>query len=145
MGRKQYLFLGLAVVLIGLAVAGGMLWTKVGGLGPVFKQANNDVAKEMKITMAVVSWQPETATLVYQDERKQTQTVVIKPLKPVVVVPVFKDGKLLKEELVLSTRSQYWQTAFCPGDKLQLTTNQDEVLKEIRNKGPRPCGTDVSA
>ena len=139
MERKQYLFLGLAVVLIGLAVAGGMLWTKAGGLGPVFNQANNDVAKETKITMAVVSWQPETATLVYQDERKQTQTVTIKPLKPVVVVPIFKDGKLLKEELVLSTRSQYWQTVFCSGDKLQLTTNQDEVLKEIRNKGLRPC------
>ena len=36
----------------------------------------------------VVSWQPETATLVYQDEQEPERTVVIQPLKPVVIVPV---------------------------------------------------------
>jgi len=86
MGRKQYLFIGLAVVLIGLAVAGGMLWVKL-GLGKERQEFPRGDQAEM-VKTRVVSWQPETATLVYQDEQGPERTVVIKPLNPVVVVPV---------------------------------------------------------
>ena len=86
MGRKQYLFLGLAVVLVGLAVAGGMLWVKL-GLGKERQELSRGDQAEI-VKTRVVSWQPETATLVYRDEQGPEQTVVIQPLKPVVVVPV---------------------------------------------------------
>ena len=89
MGRKQYLFIGLAVVLVGLAVAGGMLWVKLGGVPVIGNQAKDQVKGEKKTTIKVISWQPEAATLIYQDEQGQEQQVVIRPLKPMVVVPVF--------------------------------------------------------
>jgi len=48
MGRKQYLFVGLAVVLVGLAVAGGMLWVKLGVAPAVGNQAKENGQEEKK-------------------------------------------------------------------------------------------------
>ena len=77
MGRNQYLFLGLAVVLTGLSVVGGMLWVKLD---------KNQAQKQQKTPIKVISWQPDTATLVYQDEQGQQQRVVIEPLPSMVAL-----------------------------------------------------------
>lgn len=137
MGRKQYLFLGLAVVLVGLAVAGGMLWVKL-GLGKERQELSRGDQAEI-VKTRVVSWQPETATLVYRDEQGPEQTVVIQPLKPVVIVPVYEKGKFVKEDLALTKEALQWQTAFCPGDELELTIGEDGKLATIRNRGLRQC------
>ncbi len=61
--RKQYIFLGLVLVLVGLAIAGVLLWPKAGGLaGKVGSKQTEDTATENKSEAKVVSWQPETAT-----------------------------------------------------------------------------------
>lgn len=130
MGRNQYLFLGLAVVLTGLSVVGGMLWVKLD---------KNQAQQQQKTPIKVISWQPESATLVYQDDQGQQQQVVIQPLKPVVVVPVYEEGKFVKEELTLTNGALRWRTAFCSGDELELTVGEDGELKTIRNRGLRLC------
>lgn len=87
----------------------------------------------------VVSWQPETATLIYTDAQGAEQSLVIEPLRPMVIVPIFAEGKLVREELALTPEAQYWQTAFCPMDKLQFAYDTTGLLTSVRNQGPRPC------
>lgn len=130
MGRKRYILLGFAVGVVALAVAGGVRWVKPGGM-PVGQK---------KTTTKVIAWQPETARLIYQDKQGQEQQVVIRPLRPMVVVPVYEEGKFVKEELALTKEALRWQTAFCPGDELELTMGEGGVLTTVRNRGLRPCG-----
>lgn len=132
---KRWLRWGLLAILgflVGLVVV--WLWPRVTKLEqppankePTFAQAT------------VVSWQPETATLVYTDDKGAEQRLVIEPLRPMVIVPIFSEGKLVREELTLTSQAQYWTTAFCPKDKLQFAYDETGMLTSVRNQGPRSC------
>lgn len=116
----------------------------VGGMVVLFRAWQLGVVRLPKSLVApaqtsVISWNPGTATLIYL-ENGTTKQQVIKPLRPMVVVPIFADGKLVREELALVPQAEYWNKAFCSGDIIQLTyASASGEITEIRNKGPRQC------
>lgn len=133
--------MALGFFLLGLVLV--WLWPRAArwGLLPALPGFNQTPAKkEPTFAQAtVVSWQPETATLVYTDAKGIEQQLVIKPLRPMVIVPFFTDGKLTREEPAMTSKSPNWKTAFCPEDKLQLKYDETGQLATVRNQGPRSC------
>lgn len=99
MNKRWLVILLLVVVAFGLGVAGVWLWARYRQVAPSGRQANQQ-------KNVVVSWSPDEAKLIYKDEVGQEQTIVIKPLKPMVIVPVFENGKLVREETALVKKAK---------------------------------------
>lgn len=134
---RKWLIVVLVVVFFLFGIFGAYAFLKARTLGilPFFNKG--PVAQ--KGSSSVISWDPALAELVYLDEKQAQQQIIIKPLKPMVIVPIYENGKLVKEELALTPRAQYWKTAFCPGDALSFEMNETGEIKTIRNKGLRQC------
>lgn len=93
----------LLVIFFALGIVGGWLWLRLQST-----PTRNTPSHLSASGITVVSWQPDTATLEYRDSQGALQQVVIRPLRPMVIVPAYEDGQFVKEELALTPEARYW-------------------------------------
>jgi hypothetical protein len=89
--------------------------------------------------LIVISWDPNTATLSYQDEAGQQVTKIIATMDPIVIINQNPPDQPVSEALVFNALSPHWIDAFCPDDQLEMQYDESNTLTHIRNQGPRSC------
>lgn len=98
------------------------------------------------IEATVTKWNYKTNTVSIKQGLLCSTSVKIAPLKPLVAIPINKSNEPKNEQIVFPSSGIDWETAFCPGDTVQLrykdTTAKGlpTVPNDIRNMGPRKCG-----
>lgn len=146
--RKQMLYVTLIIVLL---LAGGFLiYTAVNKTENLNSSLNTIVSKIPFVNktllpqssslsqITVVSWDPATAKLVYDVQGNQ-ESIIIKVINPVIIVRINEASQPINEQIITGPGSALWTKAFCQGDNIELITDNQNHITNIRNLGPRAC------
>ncbi len=143
MSSKIKIFLAIFLILVGIGITVFFLTKKSVKLNQLSSKPES-----VLYTVEVINWNFSKQLL----ETKEYPLVLFKLTIPQtrVIIPLNKPDKPKDEHLVLSDKSTWWPTAFCPGDKLEIQLSKDESVKleqksevvmplRVRNLGPRAC------
>lgn len=110
------------------------------------KEAGVTVNGEEKIQKTqsiwlVKEWKSDSAQLSLENDRKETLDLIADPKKMLIMIPFNKNIQEIKGmKKVDDLNSLDWQTAFCPGDEVNLGTDENNQAVNIINIGYRMCG-----
>lgn len=110
------------------------------------KEAGVTVNGEEKIQKTqsiwlVKEWKSDSAQLSLENDGKETRVLTVDPKKMLIMIPLNKNIQNSKGmKVVEDVKSLDWQTAFCPGDEINLGADENNQAVNIINIGYRLCG-----
>jgi hypothetical protein len=129
----------LPIVLLTVAVitAGVLLYVRF--FVPAGKSSSTKTSSPQTTSASVSSWDPTTGSLGVTMADKKTVVLQLEPPKTIIIIPISAAGQPKDERIVMTTHDNWWFTAFCPGDMLEIVMGASPVPSEVHSLGPRSC------
>ena len=129
----------LPIILLIVAVIASGIFLYVRFFVPAGKSSSTKTSSPQKTGASVSSWDPATGRLGVQMTNKKTVLLQLQPPKTIIIIPISAAGQPKDERIVMTMHDNWWFTAFCPGDQLDIVMGALLVPAEVHSLGPRSC------
>lgn len=123
--------------MVAVIAAGTLLYVRF--FVPAGKSSLAKPSSQLTTGASVSSWDPATGRLGVQMTNKKTVLLQLEPPKTIIIIPISAAGQPKDEQFVMTTHDNWWFTAFCPGDMLEIVMGASLVPTEVHSLGPRSC------
>ena len=125
------------VLFVAVITAGILLYVRF--FVPAGKSSSTKTSSQQPTGASVSSWDPTTGSLGVTMADKKTVVLQLQPPKTIIIIPISAAGQPKDERIVMTMHDNWWFTAFCPGDQLDIVMGALLVPAEVHSLGPRSC------
>jgi len=125
------------LLLVAVITAGTLLYVRF--FVSTGKSSPTKTSSPQTTSASVSSWDPTTGRLVVTMADKKTVVLQLQPPTTIIIIPISAAGQPKDERIVMTMNDNWWFTAFCPGDMLEIVMGASLVPTEVHSLGPRSC------